>query len=341
MEVHFFYRKPAKTDWSIEFLFRQVQYFLADKLTEKTIEMPYFNKGFLSRIRSIFFAGKHVGEVNHITGDIYYVALGLPGSNTILTIHDLGFIRHSNPFRRIIFKYFWVTLPVKRAGYITTISEATKFDLLTYVKVPENRIHVIYDFISGHFTYAPREFNQEKPRILQVGTKPNKNIERLIRALEDITCHLRIIGDLTRRQVKLLRNYQIEYSTINGLTEERLIEEYREADMVTFCSTLEGFGMAILEAQVTGRPLVTSSVSSMPEIAGEGACLVDPYDIGEIRHGIWKVINDSEYREELILRGRDNARRFSLESTAEQYYKLYRQVWHENYGVNEESPDSI
>ena len=95
-------------------------------------------------------------------------------------------------------------------------------------------------------------------------------------------------------------------------------------DLLVFVSTYEGFGLPILEAQATGRPVITSNVLSMPEVAGDSACLVDPFDVSSIRKGILKVINDPAYREKLIKRGFENVKRFQPDKIAEQYADIYR-----------------
>ena len=97
-------------------------------------------------------------------------------------------------------------------------------------------------------------------------------------------------------------------------------------DMVIFVSLIEGFGLPIIEAQATGRPVVTSNISAMPETAGDGACLVDPYNIKDIRKGVLKVINDTDYRNSLINHGIKNVNRFLPEVIAAYYLTLYKRV---------------
>jgi glycosyltransferase involved in cell wall biosynthesis len=101
---------------------------------------------------------------------------------------------------------------------------------------------------------------------------------------------------------------------------------YQDADIVSFPSTYEGFGMPILEAQAVGRVVVTSRVLSMPEVAGEGACFVDPFDPSSIRRGLEQVIGDGDYRQKLIQKGFKNVERFDAERIANQYREVYVKV---------------
>ena len=93
------------------------------------------------------------------------------------------------------------------------------------------------------------------------------------------------------------------------VSDEAMFEAYSEADILLFCSTIEGFGMPILEAQTVGRVVVTSNISAMPEVAGDGACFVDPLSIKAIRAGIEQVLNDENYRNSLIINGLKNVKR--------------------------------
>ena len=105
-----------------------------------------------------------------------------------------------------------------------------------------------------------------------------------------------------------------------------MIEHYKNADIISFISTYEGFGLPILEAQSIGRPVITSNISSMPEVAGDGALFADPYDVASIRKGILNLINNETLREDLILKGLNNILRFQPKLIAEQYAELYRNI---------------
>ena len=189
-------------------------------------------------------------------------------------------------------RQLWFNLPLRRLGAITVVSNETKRDLLKWVpSLDPERIHVIPVSVSALFTRVDKEFNSEKlERVLQVGTKENKNLLRLCEALEGLKCHLVIVGVLTNRQKTALAKHQIAYTNLIGLSDEELVREYQKtSDILAFASTLEGFGMPVVEAQIVGRPVVTSNRASMPEVAGDGAVLVDPYSVASIRDGFQKI----------------------------------------------------
>ena len=326
--ISIFFRKPYDFHFSIEKLFRIMMPLLQSEAEILEQICPWPSRGLWPRIKALRWAAKCTSDVNHITGDVHYLALALPSRNTVLTIHDLGFTRHPNPVARFILWLFWIYLPVHRVKAVTTISQASKNDIIRYAHCRPDKIRIIPNFVPPGLTYVPKSFQEEMPVILQVGTKFNKNMERVIKALSGITCHFRIIGKLSATQKQLMDTHGLDYSQDSGLSDKALVQEYLRCDMVTFCSTLEGFGMVILEAQAIGRPVVTSNLSSMPEVAGEGACLVDPYDEKDIRRGILKVLNNHQYRQNLIQSGLANCKKYALDKVAAQYLQLYKEIAH-------------
>ncbi len=327
MNVTHIHRRPFAGQFSIESLFASLRNEMQQAgCHAEPLVVPHYSKGLVRRALNGWSAFWHRAEINHITGDIHYVALFLPGDRTILTIHDCGALERLTGLRRWLLKTFWFDLPVNRVKYITVISEESKRQLLRHVRVPATKVLVVPNIVSPIYRPCPRPFKSECPRILHIGTKENKNLLRLVQALVGIRCHLHIIGRLNDSQTRELRAAGVDFSTACDLDEAQMVETYREADLVSFVSTYEGFGLPILEANAVGRPVITSNISSMPEVAGRAACLVDPFDIDSIRGGFSRVIKQHKYREQLIQNGFENVNRYCVEAVAAQYVSLYCQI---------------
>jgi glycosyltransferase involved in cell wall biosynthesis len=242
-------------------------------------------------------------------------------NKTVLTIHDLGFLRDSKGIKRMILKYFWLTGPMKKADAVTTVSVATKNDILRFFPKYRKKIHVIPTVIDPRFVPVEKAFNTERPTILLLGSAPNKNLKRVLKATKGLNVHLSIVAQLDAEELTLLAGQS--YEVASSISFESLLEKYQQTDIVMLCSTLEGFGMPIIEAQATGRVVLTSNCSSMPDVAGKGALLVDPFSIKSMREGLEKLISDSKLRETLINEGFENTKRFLPEVVADQFLKLY------------------
>ena len=328
MRLTYFHRRPTQIHYSLEQLFDGIRKGLPKSIVSQKWVAPCYSQGLWPRVKMSLAARRAQGDVNHITGDIHFIALALKKRKTILTIHDLGILNNtSNPLARWVLKTLWITLPVRCVRFVTVVSEATKKDLLRLVRIPEAKVRVIGNFISPAFTPYHKVFNGSKPIILHIGSAYNKNLTRSIHALKGLSCHLMVVGNPSETDRALLLEYQIEHTIVSGLTEQELVGIYRQCDILLFASTLEGFGIPILEAQATGRVVVTSNLSSMPEVAGEGACLVDPYQVASIRGGLERVIIDENFREALIKKGFENAKRFSLQEVVAKYTALYDEIY--------------
>lgn len=326
MNVTYFTRKPFAGYHSIEELFTNIVKHLPEDIVPQWKEMPYQSAGLVKRMINMILVIFQQGDVNHITGDIHYVSLLLCRRKTILTIHDLEVIIRSSGMHRRLLLFLWFVLPSRRVRFITVISAFTRQELLQFIHIPERRIRVIHDCLPGNLTYTPKPFNNACPTILQVGTKHNKNLPNLIRALEGISCKLVILGKLNTEQEDLLHLLGINYECVSGLLYEEVAALYECIDILAFTSTYEGFGLPILEAQCVGRPVVTSDAASMPEVAGDAAVLVDPASITSIRQGILNVIQHPQLRADLIRKGLENVKRFYPEVIAEKYAMLYREI---------------
>ena len=322
------FNRKRNSPGSIEILFATIRKFMSKTIEVELFVPKYESQGLFKRLAIVVESYFNQGDINHITGDIHFASFLLQKKKTILTVHDCVSVIHSKGLKKAILKLFWFTLPLKRVQYVTVISQKTKEELLTLVDFPEERIFIIPDCISDQFTYVEqKKFNKEKPRILQIGTKTNKNLIRICEALKDIPCILDIVGKLSGEQLTALQKNNIDYETSVHISEEELIQKYIDADIVAFASTYEGFGMPILEAQTVGRPVLTSNISPMFEVAGEdGACFVDPYSVEDIRHGFKKMIADESVRREIIAFGLENIKKYDPSHVAEMYSSLYKMV---------------
>lgn len=329
--VHF-QRRPLTGQYSLERLFADVRAALSDRIDVKIWQSRHGSIGVWRRLYSVFEAAVAQGEVNHVTGDVHFLTYLMDRKRTVLTIADCVTLERLRGLKRRVFWFFWYWLPVQRCRAITVISESTKRELLRYVACDPDSVHVIHCCISDDFQAVPAEFNREYPRLLHIGTGQNKNLERVAEALEGIPCRLAIIGKLSQSQRDALGRHRIDWENLVGLGEQALLEQYHKSDMVVFASTYEGFGLPIAEANAVGRPVVTSTLYSMPEVAGDAACLVDPYKTESIREGILRVISDSDYRDALIKNGYRNVERFRPAVIAAHYSDLYRRIHRENKG---------
>ncbi|MBK9291141.1 MAG: glycosyltransferase family 4 protein [Bacteroidetes bacterium] len=326
INVTYFFRKPFADYFSIEELFGFIQSALPGHIVFRNYYLKRYSKGWKDRLLSCFEVIPHQSDINHITGDIHFVAFFMRKRRTVLTIHDLEVLRRLKGVSRFVVWLFWFYLPALRVRYITVISGFTKEVLLKEVRISPDKVVVIHNCVSPAIQYKPKPFNTVRPNILHIGTAHNKNLERLIEAIAGMPVHLTILGHLRDHQLQLLQQYNVEYTNYFNLSYDKVVELYQACDLVSFVSLYEGFGMPIIEAQATGRPVVTSNCTSMPEVAGEGALIVDPTRTGQIREAISRIISDEALRGQLVEKGLENVKRFTPAAIAARYAQLYEQM---------------
>ena len=331
IEVVHFHRKPRPRAFSIERLFSYVRAYLpSDILCRKEVS-PFLSGGILRRLSNIAIASLKRGEINHVTGDVHFLALGLPARKTIVTVHDCGFLDSMTGPARIIHSWFWFRLPLAKCQHITAVSEATRSDLVNILGINPDKISVIYNCIGPEYSKLRAHvdtacWTAKSARILMIGTAPTKNLERSAEALAGVDCTVEIIGSPSTRQLTVFNRNSVKYKVLGTVSPQEVLSAYRRSNIVLFPSLKEGFGMPIIEAQAVGRTVITSNRSSMPEVAGGAAILVNPESADSIRKGVLSAVNNSGLRNELIVRGFQNVRRFSPEYIASQYANLYRNL---------------
>ena len=262
---------------------------------------------------------------------------------TIITVHDLGaeYLPKLHQLRQLIYLKYITKYQLRSATKLIAVSNATKEDLIKRVGISPKKIAVIYEGYDNKLFKPIKgdtlvnsliEFNL-KPQsyFLFVRTvQPRKNLERIIKALAKLNDKLLIVGSrgwLSDEIYKLPKKLGIEDSVkfLGYVPDEKLPALYSGAAALVFPSLFEGFGLPILEAQACGCPVITSNISSMPEVAGKGAILVNPYSVDDIVKGMERVAREGE-RVKLIKRGFENVKRFSWEKCARETLKVLENV---------------
>ncbi|HUP70147.1 MAG TPA: glycosyltransferase family 1 protein [Acidimicrobiales bacterium] len=318
-------RATAIGRYSLERVFADVHIALPGDINATIVRLPFESRGLIPRLRNLAFTARLRADVVHVGGDVHYCVLAIRRTRSVLTVPDLVTLHRLQGIRRRALFLLWYRLPTWWAARVTTISQATKNELVQVLPARAAKTSVVPCPVGNAFLNAQRTPQQrELPQILQVGTGANKNLERVISAIASLPVHLRIVGSLSDKQRLLLDGTSLSYSAVENLCEEGLVREYTESDVLSFMSTYEGFGLPIIEAQAVGLPVITSNVSSMPEVAGEGALLVDPLDTGAIRDAVALLIKSPDLAQSLVARGHQNVTRFLPGAIAEMYADIYR-----------------
>jgi glycosyltransferase involved in cell wall biosynthesis len=279
-----------------------------------------------------------------------------PGTRTLLTIHDLSFVRHPDAFVPALRRYLERVVPrsVERADVVLADSAHTRADLVSLFGISPDRVEVIFPGVDARFQPTPssaappvggaehpgsegterlrkRYGIGERPYVLSVGTlQPRKNYVRLIHAFakskasQRRNMQLLIAGGrgwLFQDIVEEAEKYD-GVRLLDFVDDEDLPAFYRGATLFAFPSLYEGFGLPVLEAMACGVPVVCSGTSSLPEVAGEAALLVDPFDVNELSKALDRVMEDDEQRQRMIERGLTRAARFTWERSARQLFDV-------------------
>ena len=322
MKVNFFYRANREAANSIEMLFQNLDSYM---LSHRVYTLPQIGASPWVMLANCWYAFRHRADVNFITGEVYYIALAL-GRNTIVTYHDVGSAMHGSFMNQWFSKWLFFSLPLHICRRVVAISEQTRQELIKIVPSADKKIIVIDNPVSTQLSYKEHRFNSSKPCILHIGTKPNKNLERVIEALKDITCRLVIVGKLTDDQQSCLEASGIEYTVLCNLAYEQIVELYEECDIVSFPSLYEGFGMPLIEGNAVGRPVVAGDIPILRHVGADSACYVNPHSVSSIRNGFKRLIYDVAYREMLCAKGLNNVKRFSTPAIAEKYNKVIAEL---------------
>jgi glycosyltransferase involved in cell wall biosynthesis len=270
----------------------------------------------------------------------------------VVTIHDLAIYHQPEWFPKGQKFSTKVVVPqtLKRAGKIIAVSEHTKKDIMKFFGTPEKKINVVHngvemrkdiDLVKPEDKEAvKKKFDIKQEFILFIGTiQPRKNVDGLVRAFDKL------------RATKIFTDYQLVIAGGRGwdyegifklvrklaLTKKVIFTDYvtkrdkirllNAASLFVFPSLYEGFGLSILEAMQQGTPVITSDITSMPEVAGKAGLLVNPRSVSDIANGIKKVLTDDKQRDKMIRSGYKNAEKFSWEKCAKETLMAYKEVF--------------
>jgi len=266
---------------------------------------------------------------------------------SVVTIHDCIHLMFPQYLpNRAAYAYARAAMwsAARHSARILTVSEASKRDILRFFGVPPDKISVVYNAIDERFWVEPsaetvanvrERFQLDHGFVLYAGTiKPHKNLVRLIEAFaalrrdafEDLK--LLIIGDEISKLPALRRavhSHKLHKHVrfLGFVPDDTLAVLYRLAGVFVFPSLYEGFGLPPLEAMASGTPVVTSNISSLPEVVGDAALLVDPYDVSSIVNGVRRVLTDPALATDLRKKGLLRAREFSWERSVSRTHDIY------------------
>lgn len=326
MKITYIYRKPVESGFSIEKIFNSI----ADKLRESDEVNEYILTGRFFYIYDAIKLRKLRSDIYHITGGATFFSIYLVGLKHVTTIHDCGHLRYTlKGVKKLVFRFLWMKIPALLSNYITTVSEKTAEDLQkeNIICIKNNRLKIIPNCIQFPGSGKDYKTRNQTRYVLAIGTKSQKNLERLIEAIALLKIKLVVVGKLNEAQQLLLSNQKVIYKEYIAISEEELICLYQGATLCAFVSVEgEGFGMPIIEAQFLGTPVVTSNIEPMQSVSGDGALHVDPYSVKSIALGISKVLESKEVAESLILKGYRNSVRYKIETVSAMYRDLYEKI---------------
>jgi glycosyltransferase involved in cell wall biosynthesis len=323
-------RRLADRDWPPNFQTRSLP------LSDRTLAILWH------RLRLPLWVEVATGSVD-IFHSPDFVLPPLRRARTLVTVHDLSFIRYPQCADAKLRAYLNKVVPrsVQRADLVLADSQSTKDDLMELLGVEADGIEVVYPGVENRFHPIKDQTLLEKVRaryslppkfILGLGTlQPRKNFTRLIKAFADLRfADLRLViaggkGWLYEEIFATVARLGLEEKVVfpGFVADEDLPALYNLADLFVFPSLYEGFGLPPLEALACGTPVITSDASSLPEVMGEAGLMVEATDVEALAEAMGRVLEDDALREGMIARGLEQARQFTWQKAAARLLNLY------------------
>ncbi len=265
-----------------------------------------------------------------------------PCFNQIITVHDILPLLYPHIYPRMkYYSRFLLPWLLKYSPIIICVSESTKKDIINAYNLKGKNIHVIYE--GCRLKDVPKKGRQIKKEyniknyIFYVGDmRPYKNLKRALEAFSRVPIKdlYFIIGG--KKDTKFYPELKEKVKNLglcdrviftDYIKDEDLPFFYKEASLFVFPSLYEGFGLPPLESMACGCPVLVSNAASLPEVCGDAAYYVDPYNVDSIAEGIYKVMTDKDLKQKLIQKGRKRVKLFSWEKTAQQVLEI---LWDTN-----------
>lgn len=251
------------------------------------------------------------------------------GTPIAITIHDLTHLHYFNWKHRFYYNTVIRRL-LKNVDIIFTVSDHARSDILEWAGLPEEKVVRIYNGVDPAFSAEGERMGIGRPYILYIGNRRiNKNVDGLMRAFikSGLAADGYVLG-LTGKRDEAMEALESQYGISGDVHYFGFVDEadlpalYRGAHMVAFPSLYEGFGLPVIEGMACGTPVLTSTVSSLPEVAGGAALLVDPADVDDIAQGLQHLCRDDALRARLRTDGLVRASQFSWDQTAREYWDV-------------------
>lgn len=280
------------------------------------------------------------------TPDVMHWTCPIParvvGAKNYYTVHDIIPLRlpHTTQDNKKFFHDMLACI-ARSADKLITVSECSRNDILAYIKINENKVINTYQDValsalwsSDQVDFSANQLRAQfdltpKGYFLFVGAiEPKKNVVRLLEAYlsANVEQKLVVVGPLawqSEKEKELLEQHSARVIYLRYVSSDTLATLLRHARALIFPSLFEGFGLPVIEAMSVGLPVITSNISSLPEISGGAACLVDPYNVGEIAASIHRLATDDVLCAALSEKSKERAKYFSGEAYAERLKEIY------------------
>jgi len=284
-------------------------------------------------------------NVKHIIyQDLAYLLDSIKLDKSIVTCHDLiPWVYERNRSK------FWKNNinGLKKADRIITVSQFSKNEIIKHLKYPENKIYVVPDAVDRSIYYKKRDkrilnrlnIHSNEKIVLYVGSEePRQNVDKLINAfakLKEELPEIKLIkiGDSNlygarEKLLGLVKTFNLENDIffIGQVSEDELPRWYNAADLFVYPCTYAGFGLPPLEAMACGIPVITSNMSSLPEVVGDAGIMVDPLKINALADNMYKVITDDDLGNEMSKKGLKRAKLFNWNESAQKTIQIYKEM---------------